>query len=246
MKNTYQKIIKEIIGPGAKEHGFTYSCSGAMIMTKPLAMYTRKGDGYNQMIYIYQNLIDPKEIKFCYKGLETSVSYICKSDEDFRNAVLDMEKQLQEGGYDELDELLNSPFRLKREQKEYFRDNFEALWKKFEANHDMGDTKDIKNALILLDEYYKEANLISGEDLLDYLFQIAAEYGKVILELPNSYTEWNEEYGKFFVNRSDSTVAKRRNDVLFLVFKSYEIKAMPKFAAKYKGLLSLDEKKRLL
>ncbi|WP_026651752.1 hypothetical protein [Butyrivibrio proteoclasticus] len=246
MKNTYQKIIKEIIGPGAKEHGFTYSCSGAMNITKPLAMYTRNIEGVNQMIYIYQSLIDMDEIVFCYKGLNKGIKYNCSSENEFRQAVLNMEELLRNGGYAELDDFLKSPYRLKTKQYEYFRDNFELLWKRFEANHYMGNDNELFTSLELLDNYAKEASMLEGEALIDFLYEIAAEYGKIISELPDSYMEWSEQAEIFFAKRKDTSVIQRITSPLGYVFKKVEMNKPIIFSSNYKNLLTLQEKKRLL
>ncbi|WP_026651754.1 hypothetical protein [Butyrivibrio proteoclasticus] len=245
MKNTYQKIIKEVIGPGAKEHGYTYSCSGAMIMTKPLAMYKRTVDGYTQMIYIYQNLIKQDEIVFCYKGLNKGIKYNCSSEEEFEKAVEDMKERLENGGYAELDDILNSPYRLKISDHEYFRDSFELLWKKFETNHDMGKGDDLLTSLELLDKFAKETSELDGEALINFLYEIAAEYGKVISELPDSYMEWSKEACKFFAKRRDTSVIQRITCPLEYVFKSYEMDKVIVFSSDYRDLLTLQEKRDL-
>lgn len=220
MKNKYREVIKEIIGPGAEERGFTYSCTGGMAMTKPLAMYSRKDENMTQMIYIYQDKIYPTNFGFDLNDIMHTRKYICETIEDFIVAVKEVNNYLLSVRYSELDEDLNSPFRVRKKDEEEFRDRFDELATLFENDYPMNQEWTTLEKFRYLDECYKDVCKYEGDELREFLMKMAAEYGKALLSLPHMKLEWNEENSRLMVVSSDLSVIGRNRMLLLYLFRT--------------------------
>ena len=214
MKNIKREIIKKIIGPEAVKRGFKYSCTGKMPMTTPLAIYTRTDDNLTQMIYFCQANYNQNLVIARYNGEQKEI--ISKTDEEFTSQIENLLKYFLETGFQKYDEDLVDPFRIKIADQEEFRDKFEELYKSFEEKYAVPSDATTLDIFKIIDDVYPESDKLEGAELREFLFKIAAEFGRAMLKFPDGFSEW--KYDSYLFCRKDYSAPSRSQNVLWHMF----------------------------
>ena len=244
MKNKYRELIKKIIGPEAEKRGFTYSCSGALNFTKPLAIYTKKDENLTLMIYIYQSRLDETQFVFDCGNMLQQKKYKCETLGEFEDAVKEVNAYLIEERYSEMDRYLESPFRVRIKDDEKLRDEFNELVERFEEKYPVDESWNVLDMLKYLDRCYEDADKYQGDELREFLFEIAAEYGKTLLKLPHMKLEWSDD-NRLFVKSKDSSVVMRLIHILDFIFSVRGNNHKPNFADQYPMLLNYIDREKI-
>ena len=102
MKN--KKIIEQIMGKEAKEHGFRISSHPALLATKPLAYFERTKNGKNQMFEITEYRIFPGKI-FLRGASSNDITLGYHNEEEFEKCIHLFYEHMMKEGYDFLDKV---------------------------------------------------------------------------------------------------------------------------------------------
>ena len=206
MKNTKREIIKKIIGPEAIKRGYKYSCSGKMALTTPLAIYSKTVDNLTDFIDFRQFNGNPNKVSFSGGCREETFEY--ESDEEFGKKITEICDYLVREGFDDFEKVLADPLRVSMSDQEEFNERYEDLYRAFEKEYDVPENASTRDIFKIIDEVYPKSDDLEGTELREFLFKIAAEYGRALLKFHDGYKKWDEKQKTLLFGRENSSVIR--------------------------------------
>ncbi|SFU67383.1 hypothetical protein [Butyrivibrio sp. INlla21] len=179
----YKKIIKEIMGPEAKEHGFDIGkiASGGFYK-RTLINYEKKIDDlYVQGFDIEYEFVGKNELVLRAAGLNETIAFEKDNQDSFRSAITEFALIMREKGYKLFEEDEKKP-RFHSFEHGYLLNNYKDLSRKFYNENNIDNTADIMDKLGIVVAHVDAERNKDFSEIKDELIKITAFYATTLLE----------------------------------------------------------------
>ena len=87
-------------------------------------------------------------------------------------------------------------------------EKYEELYSAFEKEYDVPENASTRDIFKIIDEVYPKSDDLEGTELREFLFKIAAEYGRALLKFHDGYKKWDEKQKALLFGRENSSVIR--------------------------------------
>ena len=214
----YKKIIREIMDKEAIKRGFVFSSGRKIILTRPLAIYSRVINGKKQSFEIIEDLLSNNTIIFRVVGVEKKYHY---TDEDsFKSCIQQIEDYMENDGYVIMGN--NAQMHVfSMEDSIYVEENYKMIAEKYVSERNLLQG----NVIDAIDIISKDLEELFGLDWIiakERLIKLASALTVVLLHyLPGTYITRFENAEYYYVERIDGISIIASEAPMQLVYDAY-------------------------
>ena len=200
MDINYKKIIKDLMGQDAKEHGYKLSSMRKCFSKWEIASFDKYEDEYNCYYGITLNLLKDGEITLVAGGTKVVRNF---SDEDgFIKVISEYAEFMRNEGFMIIDNNKNKP-RFKGKDNDYLYQNYAEISENYRVDNNLDPEIEISERIIHVLDSIEECKGKSFSDIKENLMQIAAYYTDTLLSIEDTRFEFEDDKFAIIYNEDE-------------------------------------------
>ncbi len=216
----YKKIIEEIMGKDAEEHGYTIQRGARLLTRRELAVFVRT-DKKGQNFYINQSFLEEDTV---YLDCKDRIDAHYTDEDSFRKSIIEFNNYMLNEGYEYLEKKSHEKH-FSKVDGDYVRDNYEELVDKLIKNGTYLNKNNMKQSFEALFAIISNTFSKEWDDARDEMFAVTAGITYLLLDskYPIQMTEHPKGYA-YFLDRQEGLKFPISECPLHVVYATYMTK----------------------